>query len=118
MRISDWSSDVCSSDLWAPRWVATLWPVSVIGALALGAATTSAAMPLVSREGDIAQVDTLSVDPDFVWPENFLGPSNGAYGYEDFFGLTAMTTAEGRSAARRVGKEVVSTGRYRGAAEP
>jgi hypothetical protein len=68
----------------------------VIAALAFGAATTSAALPLVTREGDAAQVDALAVDPDFRWPENFLGPSEGTAGYEDFFGLTAMTTTGGQ----------------------
>lgn len=82
---------------WAPRWTATLWPVSVIAALAFGAATTSAAMPLVSREGDTAQVDTLSVDPDFEWPEAFFGTTDdGTAGYQEFFGLTAMTTTGGQ----------------------
>lgn len=80
----------------APRWAAILWPVSLIAALALGAAATSAAMPLVSREGAITQVSTLAVDPDFEWPENFLGPSDGTSGYEDFLGLTAMTTTGGQ----------------------
>src|SRR3546814_3232349 len=26
MRISDWSSDVCSSDLWYTLWLEALWP--------------------------------------------------------------------------------------------
>jgi hypothetical protein len=86
--------DVRRKPAWAPRWSMILWPVSVVAALALGAVTTSAAMPLVSRGGGSAQVAVLLPDPTFDWPEGFFGPpSEGAVGYEVFFGLRALTTS-------------------------
>src|SRR3546814_20607152 len=59
MRISDWSSDVCSSDLWKRRWIVLLgtWAVAIPGWLLV------ASMPRVYQSSSRIYVDTLSVLP-------------------------------------------------------
>src|SRR3546814_21145999 len=102
MRISDWSSDVCSSDLYAG------WPdLRGYGAVALHAinASTMAATPVrtESTQGNpcgscvrAIRSDAASSSKDVVLR---LIPTIRASGL--------------RSEERRVGKEGVSTGRYR-----
>src|SRR3546814_10811793 len=57
MRISDWSSDVCSSDLWKRRWIVLLgtWAVAIPGWLLV------ASMPSVYQSSSRIYVDTFSV---------------------------------------------------------
>ncbi|MCK6067397.1 MULTISPECIES: hypothetical protein [Microbacterium] len=81
-----------------PRWAAVLWPVSVVAALSAGAAATSLAMPLVSRDAGAgaSQVTTLQPDPGFEWPEGLFGPpTDDAQGFADFLGVTAIASSRG-----------------------
>src|SRR3546814_14345620 len=94
MRISDWSSDVCSSDLnysEALRHSDLVWTEETIDRLfALGpdTYTPGSKMPLQRMPSAEDREDLI------------------AY-------LKAITAAKGRSEERRVGKECVSTCRYR-----
>jgi hypothetical protein len=72
------------------RWIAALWPVSVVAAIILGAVSYAAAVPLVSRQADAAQVGTLRPDPTFGWPQT-LGPvPEDAVVFQEFHGLTVI----------------------------
>src|SRR3546814_20378983 len=91
MRISDWSSDVCSSDLAATGHTIVL---------------TGAAW---DRESDVSRAlldlrDRHKAQP---WLKNLIGGTS----LEEYFGL--LRHAAGRSAERRVGKERGSTGSSR-----
>lgn len=78
----------------ARRWVAALWPVSVVAAIVVGAVSYAAAVPLVSRDTEAAQVATLQPDPAFAWPE-ILGPrQEGVVAFREFYGLTAVYTEQ------------------------
>src|SRR3546814_15679918 len=92
MRISDWSSDVCSSDLRAPRLLAGLLCLGLGLGLALAWGSAQGAETTTLLRSDAPQ--TLSGDGDRVLIVE--GP----------FGLA-------RSEERRVGKECVSTFRSR-----
>src|SRR3546814_20346733 len=95
MRISDWSSDVCSSDLPSP------------GA-AEGVETGRAAPKALSSQGE-GTVRTTNAHPERrrkpKWCENLL--SFGVCGFE------SRRPHQLRSEERRVGKECVSTCRSR-----
>src|SRR3546814_19814889 len=118
MRISDWSSDVCSSDLLGPRDVVGTEhrdDGDLTGTLAQGFTVTAAGMPVpgtlqfgsasAAVSEDIGHV-TISVTRS--------GGSDGAVGVKY---ATADGSAQARSEERRAGKEGVSTGRLRGCTE-
>src|SRR3546814_16439269 len=86
MRISDWSSDVCSSDLYVPQlWLLCRGRESEV--LLRFAATVASSTPLPARRSAAARSRTRS--------------------------RTAFWHARWRSEERRVGKECVSTCRSR-----
>src|SRR3546814_16622475 len=90
MRISDWSSDVCSSDLWySERQADGSWgdPVNA------GTAINSAG--------------------DELFPN--MGPDGNLYYSSD--GFAGMGGLDVRSEERRLGKECVSTCRFRWSAD-
>src|SRR3546814_19444526 len=94
MRISDWSSDVCSSDLTAQQPVnrfrdTTMKAIGIIGAGQMGAG--------------IAQVSAQSGFQVFL----------ADIGLPQAEAVKAKIAKQIRSAGRRVGKESVSTCRYR-----
>src|SRR3546814_15681923 len=94
MRISDWSSDVCSSDLSAPLILADLWKE---------AGLPDGVWNVVN--GDKEAVDALLQHPD-VPAISFVGSTPvGEYIYRQ--------GTSHRSEERRVGKECVSTCRSR-----
>src|SRR3546814_12342137 len=91
MRISDWSSDVCSSDLHPDKGGQYAWGV-------LSRVLSYAADLVPEIVDDIAAVDT-AMKTGYAW-------KYGPYQQIDQLGTQ-------RSEARRVGKECVSTGRSR-----
>src|SRR3546814_16942059 len=94
MRISDWSSDVCSSDLRLPQEADRR--VEHHGIDALGVEQREALARVHAPERSLVQVGALGVE--------LHGPQvRVAHG----------ATGGGRSEERRVGKECVSTGRSR-----
>src|SRR3546814_15672160 len=101
MRISDWSSDVCSSDLVAHA-VAEFEPVTVV----VDPAEVEEARKYLSEKVDIVEAPLndawmRDIGPTFVLSEE------GRLGGVDW-------VFNGRSEERRVGKECVSTCRSRG----
>src|SRR3546814_19154349 len=95
MRISDWSSDVCSSDL--------------VGRAAANAAGRNAgALGRGAVHGSRAMTDAVMA----VW-----GDADAALEAEfnEWYHREHVPERVGRSEERRVGKEWVSTGRSRGA---
>src|SRR3546814_15427586 len=92
MRISDWSSDVCSSDL--------MNLIRVTGSLAKGART-------VKLDG--ARVAIPETRELFAGGEFILGARPEHIRFDD----RSKLRGEVRSEERRVGKECVSTCRYR-----
>src|SRR3546814_18493142 len=102
MRISDWSSDVCSSDLkytYDHGWLA-LGPGARCAAGLLFGMTLAAAGEWLRRRP--LQRAIAAIGP------NYLPPALTAAGVAPAFG-----SLYARSAARRVGKEGVSTGNSR-----
>src|SRR3546814_14165554 len=93
MRISDWSSDVCSSDLLAV-------PPAVLEALKLWTGAEPS-QSLLARAVDEWQGQAAAAAPEF--PVTGPGPSSTAVDDQD----------TDRSEERRVGKECVSTCRTR-----
>src|SRR3546814_15052080 len=94
MRISDWSSDVCSSDLvtsGAAIWTSAAGATSDIGAYAVAGSGLAADSHNynVTFAQDAANATALAIDP------------------------RALTVTADRSEERRVGKECVSTCRSR-----
>src|SRR3546814_20204337 len=87
MRISDWSSDVCSSDLWSTcTWNSRpSWHVMVTAAAASSVALSATANTLSRSDTISARLTTAS----------------------------AYCASPARSAERRVGTQCVSTGRSR-----
>src|SRR3546814_15796453 len=118
MRISDWSSDVCSSDLSACRYAHG--PIDVAQhfyraegvRLADIEAVEVGMSQLAIRQASKPSCPTLQVamgSTEFGVALGLLGGSNGLRDYWNAFGNQAV-----RSEERRVGKEVVSTCRSRG----
>src|SRR3546814_13813605 len=95
MRISDWSSDVCSSDLFDaadPESVKAMVEKTVAQFGRLDILHNNAALTDPERQGQ----DTTAIDiPVEIW------------------NATLTVNATGRSEERRAGKECVSTGRSR-----
>src|SRR3546814_12508070 len=124
MRISDWSSDVCSSDLhemW--KGLATLRPrfltLPGTGGRRHVAALVRALVPVIDALRESFAFDV--IDAEFFFPD---GPAAIALGQR--YGVPVSTKArgadihhwgQGRSEERRVGTECVSTCRSRGAAD-
>src|SRR3546814_13426940 len=115
MRISDWSSDVCSSDLLVPlaHWFRALNPAAAThGGILARCAATARALLAESRgtgvlHGDIHHDNVLDFGPRgwlAIDPKRLVG--------ERGFDFANLFT--NRSEERRVGKECVSTGRSRG----
>src|SRR3546814_16166506 len=96
MRISDWSSDVCSSDLYRQRFVAE--------ARAVGTLTH----PGIVTVFDVGETSGMP----FIAMERVDGPSLDAFVREQR-SLPLRMILKMRSEERRVGKECVSTRRYR-----
>src|SRR3546814_6255870 len=93
MRISDWSSDVCSSDLFLPRTSLPAFALLLSGCLGIAAAWVLLALAIDSQAGWMAVVAAL----DAVL----------------MLRLGRMRPGWPRSEERRVGKEWVSTCRSR-----
>src|SRR3546814_13058932 len=98
MRISDWSSDVCSSDLRNARALGLTVPDWVKTSLAPGSPT---AERLLTRAGLMDDLEA-------------LGFAITGYGCTVCIGHSwPLTSAGARSEERRVGKECVSTSRIK-----
>src|SRR3546814_12052347 len=125
MRISDWSSDVCSSDLQASAGVDyAVYTLTQrqLRALVTGAPATSQVGGLYQSFMDEARVEALGARPlmadlarvaaitDKSEMARFMGRSQGAFGYS----IVGGEPYADRSEERRVGTECVSTGRSRG----
>src|SRR3546814_11863865 len=103
MRISDWSSDVCSSDLAAVRNGKTL------AEAAAGTDTTVIPLDWAGREAMLPQL----ADAGFSLPEGGVSdPVQTPFGWH-VLAVTGIRPEGTRSAARRVGKECVGTCRCR-----
>src|SRR3546814_15763464 len=112
MRISDWSSDVCSSDLRKLRILLVAAPIGARDARQLERGGVE-----LARRGEVrpaahvhpAPLPALTaapIDGEFLALRQFGGP----------FGLESL--ALGRSGERRVGEEGVSTCRSRWSTDP
>src|SRR3546814_16718360 len=123
MRISDWSTDVCSSDLSIGRWAASEGLASADPAVlhdSLADPTTRLTMPLQRQAFTPPSAPALREFP-YVRDQNPQGPGSccrphcaglglGGHAMDRMaVGLSART----RSEERRVGKECVSTCRSR-----
>src|SRR3546814_6380230 len=98
LRISDWSSDVCSSDLIAEN-------------LAARHAEFAARIAAMTGSADAAREVDTSIERLFqyaAWADKY----DGAVHQPPMHGITAALN-EPRSEERRVGKECVRTGRSR-----
>src|SRR3546814_11684055 len=107
MRISDWSSDVCSSDLQPSRRLAApgrLPPVLVIEVFELDQDGEMLARPTV-WDDDRGRPPRIYVAPDH--------RSRAVLAMGERALARAKLCDDGRSDRRRVGKECVSTGRSR-----
>src|SRR3546814_18644767 len=103
MRISDWSSDVCSSDLPGLQAIEGVEVASVCN-------RTEESGRRVAEQFGIARVVT---DPgDVIHDPDLDAVCIGTWPYRH--AEYAVAVLEARSAERRVGKECVSTCRYRG----
>src|SRR3546814_11731677 len=96
MRISDWSSDVCSSDLDSTGVDLAVGSGSIAVSLPDEAEAPSAIVRVVGEAGAGELVGTITADEPVA---AFAGVQAGTYVV--------------RSAERRVGKECVSTSKYR-----
>src|SRR3546814_15216837 len=105
MRISDWSSDVCSSDLLTPNVTSILGPAR---AAKKGGAD---AVSLINTVNSI-----MSVDLDALAPTPTVGGkgTHGGYCGPAVKPIALHMVAEIRSEERRVGRECVRTCRSRG----
>src|SRR3546814_11953893 len=103
LRISDWSSDVCSSDL------------SLLAWSALGIAIFSVMAPLLLNGGDLGEVAFMILG--FMLLGLAFGQSSGVvasnFATETRYTGSALTSDLARSEERRVGKECGSTCRSR-----
>src|SRR3546814_18876448 len=93
MRISDWSSDVCSSDLWKSAFVNSV------------------------RQGLVNQANFVVINCDFnqyMWDSRASGCLAGQLtNFINQRGITDLVVITHRSEERRVGKACVSTCRSR-----
>src|SRR3546814_13625495 len=105
MRISDWSSDVCSPDLLPPTGTAVL-NADDERVVAMRA-VTSAEVVTYGTAGDVTATDV-------VLDEALQGRYRLRSPWGDVDVALAVRGRQQRSEARRVGKEGVSTGRFRG----
>src|SRR3546814_12857608 len=101
MRISDWSSDVCSSDLWSARDIQS-WEYQPLGPFLAKNFLTTISPWIITAEALLpyrtAQPDRPEGDPKplpYLFDE--MDPASGAYAHHI------------RSEEGRVGKECVST---------
>src|SRR3546814_11608030 len=116
MRISDWSSDVCSSDLTALN----LKPADIevrlgegVGLGGIDIATTPSLRMYTQFYADHEGKPAFPVDSAY----DVLSGKLPLARYKDkivLVGTTAAGTGDSRSEERRVGKEWVSTVRHRG----
>src|SRR3546814_19981790 len=113
MRISDWSSDVCSSDLSNHAGSIAVKPFSLIPVVLVGAMS-----PAPIAAASIQQAPQL----DIVLKPTRIDPAAGTGEVDVGMTITGVSAAQGavllahqpgRSAERRVGKECVSTCRSR-----
>src|SRR3546814_14331592 len=118
MRISDWSSDVCSSDL---RFRPSLGNRNIFVRIA-GNSGEAPRFPVVACSHDSVLAGRNEVPPHMTWGGKGITPAQ-----HDPRAINAPErgTQAGtphikrhRSEARRVGKECVSTGRSRGSPYP
>src|SRR3546814_14958762 len=127
MRISDWSSDVCSSDLAAGiismqgsgepgQNIADFW----IRGIGTFGANASALVLIDGLEGDLNTIDPADVESFSILKD---ASATAVYGVRGANGVVLVTTKRGtvervqitaRSQERRVGKECVGAGRTRG----
>src|SRR3546814_14408245 len=124
MRISDWSSDVCSSDLYKSGQVSRLHYLRSLAKTAH--AFTAASYGLDAFEPYLLDLILCRSDDvaEFVGDDPFDPPTNETDGHtlQIFLGEAMGGGEQGliaarfqlRSEERRVGKECVSTGRSRG----
>src|SRR3546814_14047398 len=109
MRISDWSSDVCSSDLSSPLGVllvlgaAVSWAIGTL--LTKLYAVPMGAVPFVGWQMVLGGIPIFLLAP-LLETDRWFVYSTGAW-------LAMLSNATVRSEERRVGKECVSTGRSR-----
>src|SRR3546814_16148085 len=107
MRISDWSSDVCSSDLSALSRASFI----LLAVLLLCPVAAGATLREITSE-DIAswrEIREGALSADGKWLAYQLTPDEGSPQRE----ATVILRSTKRSEERRVGKECVSTCRYR-----
>src|SRR3546814_13515921 len=111
MRISDWSSDVCSSDLEHPPVGVVFWSFRIM--VALGFAMLGIGLwSLVARaRRSLYDWPWLHKAAVLMGPSGFIAVIAGWVTTE--VGRQPWTVSGLRSAARRVGKECVSTCRSR-----
>src|SRR3546814_17134044 len=114
MRISDWSSDVCSSDLGLPTaltcTVLRRAPTPLLGHGLHGVGRHSGCLMYVTRGRGWPQRDMLQTRAhrlSHLTPVGTVMQSDGALGFP--WCSVAGSCCEGGSAARRVGHECVST---------
>src|SRR3546814_20241049 len=101
MRISDWSSDVCSSDLVLPPLATPNNPLDVTGAAMIEPELIARSLKALAQDPQIAE---LSFAFDAQPKEDARGCARRFIGQ----------TGAGRSEDRRVGKAWVRTGQSRG----
>src|SRR3546814_12981617 len=106
MRISDWSSDVCSSDLdeWAGSYPDRFIPIAVL--------------PTWNPEAMIKEIKRVAAKGCRAVTMPELPHLEGLPSYHDEEYWGPVFQALSRSEERRVGKECVSTCRSRWSAEP
>src|SRR3546814_16308251 len=101
MRISDWSSDVCSSDL-----SEKVELIDSSGQLSVTLDSSGGKIVVRAGGGDVGIVADGKLT--MTAPEIEMNAQNGI----------TMNGGPGRTEERRVGKECVSTCRYRGSPDP
>src|SRR3546814_16260801 len=117
MRISDWSSDVCSSDL-VVKLGDSAFPVSAGSGGQWGANSSTAGVYAACaklREAVAAKLGLNAADAEFVDGEIRSGDRRVSLG--DAAGDAGLVAEGRRSEARRGGKECVSTCRSRWVAD-